>query len=226
MSKCTNCPPTHTVASARPVDGDDEGEQGILNAWDETVAVTPEDNDGEEAAMFTELNAYLCENPINVEYPDDPITYAEAMSSPDADKWIDGTHEELTALRDKGVYKLFPPSAVPPNKTILNLRAVYTPKCNMEGNTVHNKIRYCVKGFRHVSGCDFTSTTSPTARLESSPAVLHVAAARNWDIQQVNIKTAFLNARLPDDEVQYTRQPKHFEEKGKEGWTRMLLRSL
>jgi hypothetical protein len=103
---------------------------------DETVAATPEDDDGEEAAMFAELNAYLCENPIDVEYPDDPNTYAEAMSSPDADKWIDGTHEELTALRDKGVYKLVPPSAVPLNKTILDLRAVYTRKRDMEGNVV------------------------------------------------------------------------------------------
>jgi hypothetical protein len=96
----------------------------------------------------------------------------------------------------------------------------------MEGNIVRNKVRYCVKGFRQVYGRNFTSTTSPTARLESFRAVLHVAAARNWDVQQVDIKTAILNARLPDDEVPYTRQPKHFEEKGKEGWMWMLLQSL
>ncbi|KAJ7320912.1 hypothetical protein DFH08DRAFT_819154 [Mycena albidolilacea] len=120
------------------------GPSSILDAWDETVAATPEDDDGEETAMMAELNAYLCENPIDVEYPDDPNNYAEAMSSPDADAWITGTHEELAALHDKGVYKLVPPSAVPLNKTILDLRAVYTRKRDMEGNVVHNKVRYCV----------------------------------------------------------------------------------
>jgi hypothetical protein len=190
------------------------------------VAATPEDDDGEETAMLAELNAYLCENPIDVEYPDDPNNYAEAMASSDANKWVAGTHEELAALREKGVYELVPPSAVPPNKTILDLRAVYTRKRDMDGNVVRNKVRYCVKGFRQVYGRDFTSTTSPTARLESFRAVLHVAATRNWDVQQVDIKTAFLNARLPEDEIQYTRQPKHFEEKGKEGWMWMLVKSL
>jgi hypothetical protein len=225
-SERTHRPPARTVALACPVDGEYDGEQSILDAWDETVAAMPEDNDGEEAALLADLNAYLCENPIDVEYPDDPNTYTEAMASLDADKWIEGMHKELAALRDKEVYKLVPPSAVLPNKTILDLRAVYTRKRDMDGNVVHNKVRYCVKGFRQVYGRDFTTTTSPTARLESFRAVLHVAATHNWDVQQVDIKTAFLNARLPDDEVQYTRQPKHFEEKGKEGWMWMLLRSL
>jgi hypothetical protein len=68
------------------------------------MAATPEDDDNEEMAMLTELNAYLCENPINVEYPDDPNNYAEAMASPDANKWIAGTHKELAVLHNKGVY--------------------------------------------------------------------------------------------------------------------------
>jgi hypothetical protein len=168
------------------------------------VAATPEDNDGEETAMLAELNAYLCKNPIDVEYPDDPNNYAEAMAYPDADKWVAGTHEELAALHEKGVYELVRPSAVPPNKTILDLRAVYTCKRDMEGNVVHNKVRYCVKGFRQVYGRDFTSTSSPTTCLESFRAILHVAATRNWDVQQVDIKTAFLNTCLPEDEIRYT----------------------
>jgi hypothetical protein len=66
------------------------------------VAATPEDDDGEETAMLTKLNVYLCENPIDVEYLDNPNNYTEAMASPDADARIAGTHEELAALHDKG----------------------------------------------------------------------------------------------------------------------------
>jgi hypothetical protein len=96
----------------------------------------------------------------------------------------------------------------------------------MAGNVICNKVQYCVKGFRQVYGRDYTDTTSPTACLESFRAILHIAATRGWDIQQVDVKTAFLNATLPADKIQYARQPKHFEEAGKEGWVWKLLKSL
>ncbi|KAF7371902.1 Integrase catalytic domain-containing protein [Mycena venus] len=216
-------------ADALTADADapeDQGEQQILDDWAATEAATPEDDDGEEAAMLAQLNAYLCENPIDVEYPDDPRNHAEAMAAPDADKCVEATHEELNALRDKGVHELVPRSDVPPQKTLLDLRAVYHRKRDMSGAVARNRVRYCVKGFRQVYGRDYTSTTSPTARLESFRAVLHVAASRGWDIQQVDIKTAFLNATLPENEIQYSRQPKHFEVAGKEDWVWKLLKSL
>jgi hypothetical protein len=48
---------------------------------------------------MTQLTSYLAENPINVEYPDDPRNYRKAMAAPDAPAWIDGTLEELKALK-------------------------------------------------------------------------------------------------------------------------------
>jgi hypothetical protein len=65
---------------------EDHGEQGILSDWADIVASTPEDDDGEEAVMLAQLNAYLCENPIDVKYPDDPRNYSESMAAPDADQ--------------------------------------------------------------------------------------------------------------------------------------------
>jgi hypothetical protein len=190
------------------------------------VSTTPEDDNGEEAVMLAQLNAYLCENLIDIEYPDDPRNYSEVMAAPGAARWIEGTKEELNALQSKRVYELIPRSAVPLGKTILDLKPVYHCKRDMSGDVVRNKVRYCVVGCHQVYGRNYTVTTSPTTRLESFQAVLHVAAARGWDIQQVDIKTAFLNAILPDDEVQYARQPRHFEEAGKEEWVWKLVKSL
>jgi hypothetical protein len=161
-----------------------------------------------------------------VEYPDDPCNYREAMAAPDAPAWISGTHEELKALKDLGVYELVPPTSVPPNKTILDLKAVYTRKRNENSEVVRNKVRYCVLGCRQKYGRDYEQTTSTTACLESFRTVLHVAASRGWDVQQIDVKTAFLNATLPPDEVQYSCQPKHFEQPGKEGWLWKILKVL
>jgi hypothetical protein len=125
---------------------EDCGEQGILDDWTTTVSSTPEDDDGEETAMLAQLNAYLSENPIDVEYPDDPRNYTEAMAAPDADRWVVGTHKELGALRDKGVYVLTPHSDVPPGKTVLDLKPVYHRKRDMGGKVVCHEVRYCVVG--------------------------------------------------------------------------------
>jgi hypothetical protein len=205
---------------------DDDGEMEILESIEEAIAASPEDNDGIETALLEKLNAYVADNPINVEFPDDPRNYREAMAAPDAAEWIAGTHEELQGLKDLGVYEMVPPSAVPRGKTILDVKPVYTRKRNEFGAVVRNKVHYCVLGCRQKYGRDYEQTTSPTARLESFRAVLHVAASRGWDVQQIDVKTAFLNATLPPDEVQYSRQPRHFEEPGKEGWYWKIVKAL
>ena len=74
------------------------------------------------------------------------------------------------------------------------------------------------KGFKQQYGKDYTSTTSLTMQMESWRILLHIAAALDWDAQQINIKTAFLYGLLPDNKVQYMEQPQGFEEKGKEMW--------
>jgi len=49
---------------------------------------------------------------------------------------------------------------------------------------------------------------------------------QGWDIQQIDIKTAFLHGVLPEDETAYLEQPKGFEEPGKEGWVMRLMKSI
>lgn len=52
--------------------------------------------------------------------------------------------------------------------------------------------------------------------MESWHILLHLAAALDWDAQQIDIKMEFLYGPLPDDEIQYMEQPQGFEEPGKE----------
>jgi hypothetical protein len=77
------------------VDIGDDGELEILQNIEHMVAESPEDDDGAETALMAQLNTYLADNPINVEYPDNPRNYREAMAAPNAPAWIAGTHEEL-----------------------------------------------------------------------------------------------------------------------------------
>lgn len=79
-------------------------------------------------------------------------------------------------------------------------------------------MRYVAKGYTQRYGADSDKTTAPTARMESFRALMHLAASLNWDIQHIDIKTAFLHGVLPGDETAYLEHPEGFEEPGKEDW--------
>ena len=99
-------------------------------------------------------------------------------------------------------------------------------KCDAAGDPVRYKVRWVAKGFQQIWGRDFSKTTSPTARLESLRVVLHIAAVNDWCIEQYDVKTAFLNGILPEDEIQYMEQPPGFAELDRNTHVWRLLRSL
>jgi hypothetical protein len=81
----TCAPRLNTVQLAsEDVNAEDDGELEILRDNEEVIAATPEDDDGVETALLAQISAYTAENPINVEYLDDPHNYTEAMAAPDA----------------------------------------------------------------------------------------------------------------------------------------------
>ena len=163
---------------------------------------------------------------LHVQANDEPGTWEEAMSSPNSDKWLAAYQEELKSLKEMNVYKLVPPSDVPSTQRICKGKPVFRVKRDENGNIVRWKIRHVFKGFEQVFSRDYTKTTSPTARMESWHIILHIAACLDWDIQQIDVKTAFLYGLLPDDEIQYMEQPRGFEEPGQENWVWRLERSL
>jgi hypothetical protein len=175
---------------------------------------------------FCEAYAVQLASPlINPRNPDEP-TFREAMNSPDADKWTLGIQDELKSLKEMGVYKLVHRSDVPVGRKVLRGKWVLLLKRDEHGNPVRHKARFVVKGFEQVFGQDYVDTTSPTARMESVRLLLNIAAAKDWDIQQIDVKTAFLYGLLPADEAQYLEQPESFAEPGKEDWVWCLQRGL
>jgi hypothetical protein len=82
------------------------------------------------------------------------------------------------------------------------------------------------KGFARRYLIDYNKMTTPTACLESFCVLLHVAAVLDWDVQQVNIKTAFLHGILPKSESVFMEQCLSFEAPGKEDWVMCLMKSI
>jgi hypothetical protein len=162
---------------------------------------------------------------VDVEDPDAP-EWPDMLKSDDHEKWLEGTKTELNGLCNMKVFELILCHDVPANRKVLRGKFVCRLKRNADGNPVCHKVCWVAKGFQQVWGRDFSKTTSPTAHLESMRIVLHIAAVNDWCIEQYDVKTAFLNGVLPEDEIQYMEQPPGFAELDRQSHVWHLLRSL
>ena len=142
------------------------------------------DNDTDFVAFCEAYAAELASPLINPCNPDDP-SFHKAMKSPDAK---------------------VPRSDIPASRKVLRGKWVLHLKHDEHGNPVHHKAHFVVKGFEQVFGQDYIDTTSPTAHMESIRLLLNIAAAKDWDIQQIDVKTAFLYGLLLADEAQFLEQ--------------------
>ena len=70
------------------------------------------------------------------------------------------------------------------------------------------KARLVAKGYRQVQGVDYDETFSPVAKLKSVRIMLAIAAFYDYEIWQIDVKTAFLNGFL--EEELYMMQPEAF----------------
>ena len=55
------------------------------------------------------------------------------------------------------------------------------------------KARLVAKGFRQIQGVDYEDTFSPAAKLKLVRIMLTIAAFYDYEIWQMDVKTAFLN---------------------------------
>jgi hypothetical protein len=127
------------------------------------------------------------------------------MMSPDSEKWPGAMRSEIESMGDNQVWNLVdPPDGV---KTI-ECKWVYKKKTDMDGNVHIYKARLVAKGFRQVQGVDYDETFSPVAMLKSVRIILAIAAYFDYEIWQMDVKTAFLNGNLSEDV--YMTQPEGF----------------
>jgi len=75
-------------------------------------------------------------------------------------------------------------------------RYVYDIKRDSEGNETRCKARLVAQGCNQIPGRDFDETWAPVPSSATTRAFFAVAAAKDWKVHHVNVKTAFLNAKM------------------------------
>ncbi|KAK1615224.1 hypothetical protein QYE76_020741 [Lolium multiflorum] len=97
---------------------------------------------------------------------------------------------------------------LPNSRKAVENKWIFKRKTDADGNVTVYKARLVAKGFRQIQGVDYDETFSPVAKLKSVRILLAIAAFFDYEIWQMDVKTAFLNGDI--EEELYMVQPKGF----------------
>jgi Reverse transcriptase (RNA-dependent DNA polymerase)/Integrase core domain len=152
---------------------------------------------------------------------DDPATFQEAVDGPDSELWLGAMREEMQSMSDNHVWELVDP--IDGVRTI-GCKWIFKVKMDMDGNPQTYKARLVAKGYRQIQGIDYEETFSPVAMVKSIRILLAIAAYYDYEIWQMDVKTAFLNGNLTEDV--YMSQPEGFVDPKNKGKICKLLKSI
>jgi transposase InsO family protein len=136
---------------------------------------------------------------------DEPANYTEAMAGPEAAKWKGAMESEIQSMYDNQVWNLVDQK---PGRKTVGCKWIFKKKTDMDGNVHTFKARLVAKGYTQSYGIDYEETFSPVAKIKSIRILLAIAAFYDYEVWQMDVKTAFLNGKL-DEEVFMT-QPEGF----------------
>ena len=114
-------------------------------------------------------------------------------------------NDEMKSLHDNDTFELV---KLPQGKRALKNRWVYRLKQDENTSIPRYKARLVVKGFSQKKGIDFEEIFSPVVKMSSIRVVLGLASSLDLEVEQIDVKTAFLHGDL-EEEI-YMEQPKGF----------------
>ncbi|KAG8492199.1 hypothetical protein CXB51_009896 [Gossypium anomalum] len=148
----------------------------------------------------------------------EPTCFEEAVKH---EGWKQAMADEISMIEKNQTWKLV---EKPANRKIIGVKWVYKAKQNADGSLNKLKARLVVKGFSQKYGLDYFETYAPVARLDTIRLIVGLAAHMQWNVYQLDVKSAFLNGIL-EEEI-YVEQPEGFEVPGKEEMVYRLRKAL
>ncbi|MBW0500923.1 hypothetical protein O181_040638 [Austropuccinia psidii MF-1] len=125
-----------------------------------------------------------------------PRSFVEAMASSKSNSWLNAVAKEFASLEQHQVIKEV---WLEKDQRLLDKTWVFREKTNSEGNFTEEKAQIYVRGFCQIEDVDFHETFAPTGHLATLRFLLGYCASNEFDIQQMDAKTAFLHGDLDKD---------------------------
>ena len=118
-----------------------------------------------------------------------PKSAKEALADHD---WQEAMKKEFDSLEKNKVWELVRNRGEKPIGSRWHFALKYGPN----GEIYRFKARFVAKGFSQVEGRNFHETYSPTAKMSTIRTVLSLAVQNRYQLRQLDIKTAYLNAKI------------------------------
>ncbi|KAA0026242.1 gag/pol protein [Cucumis melo var. makuwa] len=160
--------------------------------------------------VVSQPNRYLSLTETQVVIPDDgvedPLSYKQKMNDIDKDQWVKAMDLEMESMYFNSVWKLVDlPEGVKP----IECKWIYKRKRDSARKVQTFKARLVAKGYTEREGVDCEENFSPVAMLKSIRIFLSIATFYDYEIWQMDVKTAFLNGNL--EESIFMSQPDGFD---------------
>jgi hypothetical protein len=153
--------------------------------------------------------------------PTEPCSYLEAITCEDAKFWIPAIAEEYDSLIRNSTWTL---CQLPAGRKAIEGKWVMKFKPGFKTTAPRYKARFVIKGYSQVYGLDYTETYAPVVKNYSIRAIMAIVAARDLEIVQLDVKTAFLYGTLTEEI--YMQQPEGFVIPGREQEVCRLIKSI
>ncbi|GJZ85112.1 retrotransposon protein, putative, ty1-copia subclass [Tanacetum coccineum] len=141
----------------------------------------------------------------------EPLTYQEAVACEDSSKWKAAMEEEMDSLRKNKTWELVDH---PAGQKLVSCKWLFKIKEGIEGvQKPRYKARVVARGFTQRAGIDYNEVFSPVVRHTSIRVILALTACKDYELEQLDVKTAFLHGNL--EEVIYMKQPPGYEQGNK-----------
>ena len=154
-------------------------------------------------------------------FPDEPKTLNEALGTPEGHEWAKAHEYEIGRLEKMGVWEIVD---LPKGSKAIPHSEVFKDKRGPDGNIEVRRARIVAGGHKQIQEIDYTDTFSAAAKMPSVRLILANAAANDWEIHHVDVKSAYLNA--PMDKDVYMIPPQGVLKKGQEGMVCKILKAL
>jgi len=133
----------------------------------------------------------------------EPKNYSEAISGDDSTKWIVAMQEEVESLLKNETWELV---KLPEGKRVISCNWIFKRKERIPGvESTRNKARFVVRGFDQEKGIEFNEVFAPVVCHTSIRILLALVALFDLELEQLDVKTAFLHGNL-EEEI-YIQQP-------------------
>ena len=131
-------------------------------------------------------------------------------------------HDEMESLEKNGTWDLV---KLPREKKPIRCKWVFKRKEGVSPNDeTRYKARLVAKGYSQIPGIDYNEVFSPVVKHSSIRTLLSIVAMHDLELEQLDVKTAFLHGELEEDI--YMEQPEGFVIPGKEKLVCKLKKSL